>query len=95
MALRRIVALAAILAVMVVFTLESIPHRHTRGLDDRGCPVCQAARQHIGDAPRPAGALLRQPEPQRRLAADPAIERVTCALAAPSASPRSPPLLPA
>ncbi len=92
-ALRRTLALAAILAVMVVFTLESVPHRHSRGLDDSKCPVCQAARQHVGDAPKPAGILFRRPEAQRPPAAEPAIERNASAQAVPCASPRSPPSL--
>ncbi|MGE5345060.1 MAG: hypothetical protein ACM3JH_03815 [Acidithiobacillales bacterium] len=92
-ALRRTLALAAIFAVMVVFTLESIPHRHSRGLDGSKCPICQAARQHVGDAPRPAGILFRRPEAQRPPAAEPAVERIASAQAVSSASPRSPPPL--
>ena len=90
-ALRRTLALAAILAIVVVFTLESIPHREPRGADDGRCPACQAAREHVGDAPGSAGILNRPPEPVRPDAAEPAIEGSFGVEDVPSVSPRSPP----
>jgi hypothetical protein len=45
MALRKTLAVAALLAIVAVFALEGFPHHHVNGFDDRECPACQAARQ--------------------------------------------------
>ncbi len=88
---RRALAVAAILAVVLAFALEDFPHRHAGGLDDRECPACQAARQHVGDAPRVSGVLLISPAAGRPLPATPAIERISSPPPVSNTSPRSPP----
>jgi hypothetical protein len=89
--LRRALAVAAILAVVFAFALAGFPHRHAGSLGDRGCPACQAARQHVGDAPRASGALLISPLAERPHPAEPAIERIAAPPPVSSTSPRSPP----
>jgi hypothetical protein len=89
--LRRALVVAAILAVVLAFAVEGFPHRHAGSLDDRGCPACQAARQHVGDAPRSAGALLFSPLAGSPRPAEPAIERIFAPPPVSSTSPRSPP----
>jgi hypothetical protein len=86
----RAVALACLVAVLFVFVLEAIPHQHASAAD-RGCPACQAARQHVGDAPRNDGALLAAPAGGRPQPAEPAIERIAGVPRTSSASPRAPP----
>ena len=90
-ALRKAFAVAALLAVVVAFTFEGLPHRHVSGVDDRGCPACQAARQHVSDAPRNAALLAGPPEPVPPRAVEPAVERLVRPPTVSSASPRSPP----
>ena len=85
------VVLACVLAVLVVFALEGIPHRHASASADRSCPACQAARQHVGDAPQSDGTLLASPTFRPSQPAEPAIERLAGAPAVSSASPRAPP----
>jgi hypothetical protein len=92
-ALRRALAVTAILAVVLVFSLEGISHHHENGFDGRDCPACQAARQHVGDSPRSASSFLRAPAPERPPVADPAIDRVVGAPVVSSSSPRSPPVV--
>ncbi len=92
-ALRRALAVTAILAVVFVLTLEGIPHRHAWGVDDSRCPACQAARQHVGDSPQSASSFLHAPAPERPPAANPAIDRVVGAPVVSSSSPRSPPVV--
>ncbi len=92
-ALRRTLALAAMLAIVAVFALEGFPHHHVGGLDDRECPACQAARQHVGDAPQASGVLLVSPVAGSPQTAEPAVERISAPPFVSSSSPRSPPLL--
>ncbi|HSB36907.1 MAG TPA: hypothetical protein VLH41_08510, partial [Thermoanaerobaculia bacterium] len=70
---------------------DGFPHGHAGGLDDRDCPACQAARQHVGDAPRAAVAVPGAPEFPRPKPAEPCIERLAGPAPVSSASPRSPP----
>ena len=86
----KALALACLVALIVVFVLEAIPHQHASAAD-RGCPACQAARQHVGDAPRATGAVLSAPTCGRPQTAEPAIERLAVAPSVSSASPRAPP----
>jgi len=79
------------LALVIVFALEGFPHHHVGGLDDRECPACQAARQHVGDAPRVSGILLVDPAAGRPQTASPAIERTSSPPPVSNTSPRSPP----
>jgi hypothetical protein len=72
-ALRKAFAVTAFLAVVVAFTFEGLPHRHVSSVDDRGCPACQAARQHVSDAPREAAVLAGPPEPARPRTHEPAV----------------------
>jgi hypothetical protein len=83
-------AIACLLAVFFVFALEGIPHRHASATDQR-CPACQAARQHIGEAPRLVDSLPAAPESRGFRPADPSVVRLPGPLVASSASPRSPP----
>lgn len=83
--------MAALVAVVLTFALEGFPHHHVGGLDDRECPACQAARQHVGDAPRFSGALLISPVAGNPQPAEPAIERISAPPPVSSSSPRSPP----
>jgi hypothetical protein len=78
------------MALLFVFVLEAIPHQHASAAD-RGCPACQAARQHVGDSPQSDGALLAAPAGGRTQPAGPAIERLAGAPSVSSASPRAPP----
>ncbi|HUM01235.1 MAG TPA: hypothetical protein VL084_03050 [Thermoanaerobaculia bacterium] len=89
--MRRALAVAAILAVVLAFAFEGFPHRHEGSLDDRWCPACQAARQHVGDAPRAGVAFLISPVAERPRPAEPAIERLAAPPPVSSTSPRSPP----
>ena len=86
----KAVALACLAVLLVVFVLEAVPHRHANAAD-RSCPACQAARQHVGDAPQSDGALVGAPPPARPQPAELAIERLAGAPAASSVSPRAPP----
>jgi hypothetical protein len=87
----RAAALACLAAVLIVFALEAIPHRHASAAD-RGCPACQAARQHVGDTPRSAcGAPLAVPAAGRPQPAPPVIERLAEVPSVTSVSPRAPP----
>jgi len=88
---RRPVAAAVILAVVLAFAFEGFPHGHARGFDDRDCPACQAARQHVGDAPRAAVAVFDAPASPRPKPAEPAIEQLAGPPPVSSAAPRSPP----
>ena len=90
-ALQRTLAMAAILAIVIVFALEGFPHHHVDGLDDRECPACQAARQHVVDAPRVSGVLLVEPAAGRPQPPTPAIERISSPPPVSNTSPRSPP----
>jgi hypothetical protein len=88
---KRTLAMAALFAVVLTFALEGFPHRHFGGVDDRGCPACQASRQHVSDAPRDGGAVVSPPDPSLPRPCEPAVERIAGPAAVPSASPRSPP----
>lgn len=90
-ALRKALAVAALLAVAVAFAVDVAPHRHAAGLDGRDCPACQAARQQIGDAPRDAGALVSPPDPACPRILEPAVARIAASTSVSGTSPRSPP----
>ncbi len=90
-ALRRTLAVAAILVIVIVFALEGFPHNHVGSVDGRDCPACQAARQHVGDAPQSSRALLLFTRVGSPLPGEPAIERVSAPSFVSSSSPRSPP----
>jgi len=85
--------MAALVAVVLTFAFEGFPHKHVGGLDDRECPACQAARQHIGDAPRFSGAFLISPVAGSPQPTEPAIERISTRPSVASTSPRSPPAI--
>jgi hypothetical protein len=89
--LKRTLVMAALVAVVLTFAFDGFPHKHVGGLDDRECPACQAARQHVGDTPRFTGALLISPVARRPQPAEPAIERISTPPPVASSSPRSPP----
>jgi hypothetical protein len=91
LSLRKALAVAALLAVVVAFAVEGVPHRHSGGLDGRGCPACQASRQHVSDAPRDAQALLTPPGPATPRILEPAVERKAASTPVSGTSPRSPP----
>lgn len=83
--------MTALVAVVLAFAFEGFPHRHVSGLDDRECPACQAARQHVGDAPRISCVLPVSPVSGSPQPAAPAIERISAPSFVSSSSPRSPP----